>query len=129
MKESFPITPANSTEQKTPFEVIDGLWSEGFDTPRLIKTKSGRLVLATDVGLREKNEDALFLNTEKDAFAVIDGMGGYPHGDLAARMVAEAIQEGVHEGVPPKEMQRRAHEKMKESGIREGAHVMLLAKL
>lgn len=52
----------------------------------------------SDRGLvREKNEDALFIDSENKVFAVADGLGGLPRGDdasdLAVRMLEAYFQE------------------------------------
>lgn len=52
---------------------------------------------ATDVGrLRSSNQDALAQLGESGLWVVADGMGGYRDGDVAARMVCEALH-----GLPP----------------------------
>ncbi|MBN2130907.1 MAG: serine/threonine-protein phosphatase [Sedimentisphaerales bacterium] len=48
--------------------------------------------VATDIGnVREKNEDAFLIEAQVGLFGVVDGMGGHPGGDLAARSVAEGL--------------------------------------
>jgi len=47
---------------------------------------------ATDIGnVRERNEDALVTEAHIGLFGVVDGMGGHPGGDVAARIVAEGL--------------------------------------
>ncbi len=49
---------------------------------------------STDVGkVRKVNEDALFENTKIGLWAVADGMGGHAVGDVASRMIVEALNE------------------------------------
>ena len=46
----------------------------------------------TDTGkVRERNEDAYIVEAEIGLFGVVDGMGGHPGGDVAARIVAEDL--------------------------------------
>jgi protein phosphatase len=48
---------------------------------------------ATDVGrLRTSNQDAFAEMTDAGLWVVADGMGGYRDGDVASRMVCEALQ-------------------------------------
>ncbi len=51
----------------------------------------------TDRGLvREKNEDALFLDRERQIFAVADGLGGLPRGAEASEMAIHLLSEIVN---------------------------------
>ncbi len=46
----------------------------------------------TDCGkVREKNEDAFINYPDRKIWVVADGMGGHEHGELASRMVVEAV--------------------------------------
>jgi len=103
-------------EQGTQFENSKGFWAEGFEHIRVLKVKSGRLVLGTDKGLRLDNEDALIFDTEHDAFAVIDGMGGYAKGEEAAKIVGEEILRGLSSKASPLDVQRNAWQSMRKAG-------------
>lgn len=52
-------------------------------------------LILTHQGKRSTNQDLVLEQTSKDGsylFAVIDGMGGYEHGELAAKVIAENVE-------------------------------------
>lgn len=52
-----------------------------------------RHAAATHVGLRRRrNEDVAYADSHRGLYVVCDGVGGRPHGDIAAMEAAEAIQ-------------------------------------
>ncbi|MEZ4253287.1 MAG: protein phosphatase 2C domain-containing protein [Polyangiales bacterium] len=51
-----------------------------------------RVGASTHVGRRTNNEDALLAKPELGLFAVVDGMGGYEGGEVASRLVVEALE-------------------------------------
>jgi serine/threonine protein phosphatase PrpC len=113
--------PQEAIEGAGRFDTINQLWTEGFAEARLINMPSGRLVLGTDVGGRTgENEDALLLDTDHDAFAVMDGMGGYEKGEIASRIVGEEIQRQLRENLEPLQMHINAQRRMKEATISDG---------
>jgi serine/threonine protein phosphatase PrpC len=42
--------------------------------------------------VRAKNEDAIFLDTERHVFAVADGIGGMPHGEIASQAAMDSLR-------------------------------------
>jgi protein phosphatase len=51
-----------------------------------------RTAMRTDPGrIRSRNEDACLIDAELGLFAVADGMGGHPAGDVAARVAIEHL--------------------------------------
>lgn len=50
----------------------------------------------TDIGQKRKtNQDAIYLNPEKNVFIVADGMGGHNGGDIASAMAVKHIPEYI----------------------------------
>ena len=65
----------------------------------------------TDKGKRKTNQDyiaAVRLNSEKSVYIVTDGMGGYDHGDVASKGIAESVITYISgiENVSPHEIQK-----------------------
>lgn len=61
-----------------------------------------RHAAATHVGLRRRrNEDVPYADSHRGLYVVCDGVGGRPHGDIAAREAAEAIQGWIGVARPP----------------------------
>ena len=53
-----------------------------------------KLIKFSKIGKREVNQDYVLIqniNPETSLFLVVDGMGGYTDGDIAAQLVAENI--------------------------------------
>ena len=65
---------------------------------------------ASDTGqLRERNEDRYWIDAERGIFLVVDGVGGYAAGELAAETAVGAIRESLLEtGGPAEARVRRA---------------------
>lgn len=104
--------------------------TEGFESPSRIMAKSGDVVLATDKGLRSTNEDVLLLDIEHDSFAVIDGMGGYEKGEVAAQILAEAIGDDFKKPeADPSGLQHQASLCMRERDIYQGGAAYLAGRI
>ncbi len=95
------------------FERIDAFQENGFEMSRVILAKSGRVTFGTDACGKGRNEDALYVDTEKDLLIVADGMGGYKHADQAARIITEEIRDAAHSSSEPNDAQFKAFQRMK----------------
>jgi len=57
-------------------------------------TYRGRAVMRSDRGLvRERNEDAAYIDPDGEFFVIADGVGGYPAGDVASTMAVELVRQ------------------------------------
>ena len=94
--------------------------------------------VASDRGLvRDRNEDRYWLDTERGAFLVVDGLGGHAAGELAAETAVETIRGSLFAGGPDAEdrvrhailkANNRIFEMAQEAGDRKGmACVLTLA--
>lgn len=83
--------------------------------------KNGPIGVVSSVGVgREINEDVVAVNLRANAFAVIDGMGGYEKGEQAAAILAEKLQKGFEREISMSEVHRSASRRMRNSGIGKG---------
>jgi type VI secretion system protein ImpM len=87
--------------------LLDGSWTEhrwrsiparASDSPTVTRMTVGdsglsfRSAAATEVGrARDNNEDGFIERPEVGLWAVADGMGGHSHGEVASRMVCDAL--------------------------------------
>jgi len=61
----------------------------------------------TNIGMvRETNQDAIYLNREKNLFVVADGMGGHNGGDIASSILVKCVPEYFirHQGANAEEL-------------------------
>ena len=93
--EKFP-----TSENKEPLEKIDAIFTEsGIEQARIVRSPSGSFIFVTEhAGKDGPNEDGLVINTERDAFCVIDAMGGMNNPILANRIVTEEFLRAFREG-------------------------------
>lgn len=101
------------------------------DRPNILTTGRGLLAYGTGEGVNysPKNEDAVVVDTIHDAYAVIDGMGGMGHGDVAARILAEELMSGFQKGADVQRSQRSASERMAKAGVGKGGACYLAFKI
>jgi len=76
-----------------PHDGIDSIVTS-LASPQGIRASHGPLVYWCNAGLgKSPNQDVLYLNTDRNIFACIDGIGGEGGGELAAKILAQACQE------------------------------------
>lgn len=98
---------------------IDEIPVDRLENPRIVSAPNGKLAFGTDegVGYKEVNEDALVVNTGKNAYAVFDGLGSYGGGAKAARLIAEEFQKGFREDLPGDVVHKNAYDRLKAENI------------
>ncbi len=86
--------------------------------PRVVKIPQGTIGVFVDKGVeRDYQEDRAVINSEKLAFASVDGMGGMGEkgsGAWAAQMAAEWFHRGFEQGLSFEEIQDRIHTALKD---------------
>lgn len=123
-------TPTIETDITKNFDDVDEISSNRLDDPKIIKGQNGQIAYGTDEGVgKPVNEDAIVINTQANAFAVIDGIGGEGMGEKAAGILAEEIQKGLEEATDYRAIQKNAHLRMKDEGIGSGGACYVLAKI
>lgn len=53
---------------------------------------------ATAIGGREVNQDAFYVNNERQIYAVADGVGGGARGEVASQMAVKALEDHPEDG-------------------------------
>ena len=85
---------------------------------------------ATDIGLvRDHNEDRYWMDPERGAFLVVDGVGGQAAGERAAEIAVAAIREAIGGSdhllsrcaMTPAAARMRGHRGRQQSHLRRGA--------
>lgn len=130
--------PVPVTRVVLPLEMVSGhvneICANSLDAPKGVQGKNGPIAYGSDEGLNYKNwnEDRVVVNTEKRAFAVVDGMGGEGmegSGEQAAKILAEELQEGFENGLSIEIVQSRAHERMVKNMRYGGGACYIAAKI
>ena len=68
-----------------------------------------KVVSGTGIGKRVVNQDLIYhkeIAKNKDLFLVVDGMGGYEDGDLAAKIIVETISKNINNSINQNIIQR-----------------------
>lgn len=95
-----------------------GVVENRLDSPLELVTRNGRIVAGTDegTGYKSVNEDGIAINTKKEAFISIDGVGGHSGGREAKDILSQAFLAGIGEDQSFKEIQHQAHLAMRKKG-------------
>lgn len=113
------------------FDRLDSIPFYRVDQPKKIQGINGPLIFGTDEGFnyKDRNEDRIVINTEKNCFAVIDGMGGYDQGADAAQILAEELQTGFETNLSFKQIQNQAHQRMKDKKLKKNGACYIATRI
>jgi len=105
-------------EESVESDQFIGAVENRLSSPLELETRNGWIVAGTDegVGYKRVNEDGIAINTEKEAFVSIDGVGGKSGGREAKDILSEAFLVGIKDDRSFRDIQRQAHLAMKERG-------------
>jgi len=128
------VEEQKSVEPEPFYDRVDEIAENRLDEPKVVKGKNGTIVYGTDEGFNYKshNEDRVVVNTEENAFASIDGMGGMGvagAGEKAAQIFAEEFQLGIKLKISFEDIQKKAHLRMSQEGIGEGGVCYVAGKI
>lgn len=91
--------PESGSEKKdeSKLQPAEAVYGRSMEQAVFVEMPNGQLSYRTHkgIGYKDRNEDAIVVFPGKDSFCVIDGMGGYSGGDVAAQIVAEAMKDGL----------------------------------
>jgi len=107
---------APKIHEEGPLEYIP----EGADlSPEKTRSPDGELAFIIHKGGREEkpNEDRVVIDTRRNQYASVDGMGGEKNGARAAQILAEEIYKGFALGMAPKDIQDKAHARMQTENV------------
>lgn len=65
------------------------------------RLKNGKYFALSSEGVlyKGRNEDAIFVDTDKELFAVLDGMGGHQGGNIASCIMTDFLEYGISHGM------------------------------
>ena len=116
--EKGPVQNNQLDKQAKRREDFSGVYEEGVEQLRVIKTEYGTVSLASDIGIgHHENEDRVFMDTTRNLFGVADGIGGYERGSDAAQIISEEVVQGVKAKIKPSLIQFEASNRMRQQGI------------
>jgi hypothetical protein len=113
------------------------LENASFNEPRVVEALTGTIYIAVDAGVPkdpahpEPNEDRVFIKHqgEKVELWIIDGIGGYGQGSLAAEILARTAQENADEYLEPVQIQRLASDEMIRVGLKKDGACYAAARI
>lgn len=114
------------------YDRIDEIPQNSLDHPRVVRARHGILAFGSDRGIgytKPENEDGIVINTEKDAFAVVDGIGGEIRSKRAMEILTSEIQLGFSKNASFSEIHWNAHVRMNKEGISTGGASYIVARV
>jgi serine/threonine protein phosphatase PrpC len=126
-----PSVEMVNVPEDSSYDHINEIPTNRLDDPRIIRGRHGEIAFGVDEGGRPEkpNEDRVVINTDRDAFAVIDGMGGMGKGDQAAQILAEIIQKGFEHDIEMADVQKIAARHMNREGVGRGGACYIASKV
>lgn len=106
------------------------------ENPLILRGPYGPIGCGTDEGFNYKqttagavNEDAVVVSPARNSFAVIDGMGSYGQGNIAAAIMGQTLLEGFRKSTPLADIQQNAHNRMRQKGLVEDGACYVAARI
>jgi len=130
--EQRPEQKEMTSEGREEFDHFDAIATNRLDRPTIVQGRHGKIGFGTDEGINypiKENQDGIVINTEKDAFAVVDAMGGMANGEQAKNSILEELQGGFQNNDSPQTIQKNAYENMKRSGVGSGGAAYVSGKI
>lgn len=113
-------------------EIAESLVTNPLDNPRKTTTALGTKIVATDQGFEYRDSNGVDKDRNEDnvidypyAGALLDGMGGYDHGDIASVLGARAYAVGLFEGKDFRQIQQEASDSLRAAGLTQDGFCVL----
>lgn len=110
--------PERLFKSKPEITLFNGFVTQPFEKPFILEAPHGKIACAMDHGRQglSPSEDRVVVDTQRQSYAVIDGMGGMGNGGIAADVLGQHLQTAFTQ-VPGPEANSFASEIMKASAL------------